>query len=118
MGYKAFISQMSECVLPGRFALSVIEECVRLLMVNRHKPAINGRSTSDSAGHSKVRFTQLRDVPPTILFVASSAIAVIRVSALVRRLRIAFLPFACRRMRMTGLTTSGCVLATRSGRTL
>lgn len=47
-------------------------------------------------------------------YACCSAIAVIRVSALVRRLWIAYLPFACRRMRMTGLTTSGCVLATRS----
>jgi len=44
-----------------------------------------------------------------------SAVAVIRVSALVGRLRVAFLTFAGRRSRMTGLTASGCVLATVSG---
>ena len=36
-----------------------------------------GHSTSASVGHSKVRFTQLGDVPCTILFVASSAEAAI-----------------------------------------
>lgn len=37
---------------------------------------MNGHSTSDSAGHSKVRFTELRVVPCTNLFVASSVCSV------------------------------------------
>jgi hypothetical protein len=46
----------------------------------------------------------------------SSAITVIRVSALVRRLRVAFLTFTGRRSRMTGLTETGCVLSMYDGR--
>ena len=39
----------------------------------RRQPAISGRLTGDSVGHSNVRFSQLMAVPSTILFVASSA---------------------------------------------
>jgi hypothetical protein len=46
----------------------------------------------------------------------SSAFAVIRVSVLVRRLRVAFLTFADRRTRMTGLTEAEFVLSTRNCR--
>src|SRR5471032_2731723 len=45
----------------------------------------------------------------------SSAFAVIQVMTSVRRLRVAFLPFADRWPRMSGLTVSECLLPTQSG---
>lgn len=56
----------------------------------------NGRSFSDSAD-------------------GLSAFAVIQVMTSVRRLRVAFLPFADRWPRMSGLTVSECLLPTRFG---
>src|SRR5882757_3341228 len=53
----------------------------RLLpMANRHKPAINGRSSTPLRGHLNVGFTQTADLRPQITGVTSSAIAHARTS--------------------------------------
>jgi hypothetical protein len=81
------------------------------------KAASRQRAFPTPCRHSRRRGGNDRSQSPTAIRSRGvacrlSAIAVTRLSALVRRLWVAFLSFASRRTRMTGLTASGCVLAT------
>jgi len=67
-------------------------------------------------GQSRDRFTLLPAVPLPMIYVASSAEAVVEVTKSVRPLQVTFLPFAHRWPRMSGLTVSECVLPTQLGR--
>ena len=83
----------------------------------RQQPARSRRSLAPSLRHSGVGSAQEPAIQFAMLKYCLSALAVIRVSVLVWRLRITFLSFACRRMRMTGFTAGRCVLASHCGHT-
>jgi hypothetical protein len=82
---------------------------------DRQRPARKSYSPAPSLGHSGVRYTQEAAIQCAMLSVVSSAGAAIEVTTSVRRLQVAFLPFARRWPRMSGLTVRECVLPTLSG---